>query len=296
VPLLQPALHPHARQRAEAEGLTYIPPYDDPAIMAGQGTVALEMLADGPAFDALIVPVGGGGLLAGMGVAAHDASPGVRLYGAQAALYPGMRRALANDDTALPGGATLAEGIAVTTPGERTTPLVREHATAVLTADERAIEAAMAGLMENAKVAAEGAGATPLAALMENPGLFAGQTVGLVISGGNVDARVMASVLTRALVRGGRIARLRIAVPDRPGGLAELAHHIGEHQGNIIEVYHQRLFQDVPLKTAEVDVVVETVDSAHVDAIVDALTTAGMPTRLLSNTAGGHAPARDQGS
>ncbi len=274
----------HALELAAREGLSFVHPYDDDDIIAGQGTVALEMLADDPSLEVLVVPVGGGGLIAGIAIAAKALRPEIRILGVEAALYPSMHEALAGLEPSS-GGETLAEGIAVKTPGERTLPVVRELVEDVLLVSEGGIERAVQMILEREKVVAEGAGAAPLAALLAEPERFRGRRVGLVVSGGNIDSRLLASVLMRGLVRAGQMARLRVEITDAPGTLARVARLIGDTGGNIIEVYHQRLFFDVPVKMAELDVVLETRDSAHVREVIRALEGAGFRTWLLSSTA-----------
>jgi threonine dehydratase len=277
-----------ARQAADAmahtEGLTLVHPYDDPAIIAGQGTVALELVADAPDLDVLVVPIGGGGLIAGIAVAAKALSPGIAIIGVESALYPAMAHALGRAAAPL-GGTTLAEGIAVKEPGALTLPIVAALVDDVVLADEAALERAVASLLDVEKLVAEGAGAAPLAALLSDPARCRGKRVGLVLSGGNIDARLLASILQRQLVRAGRLVRLRVEISDQPGALAKIAWIIGEQGGNIVEIYHQRLFQDVPVKLAEVDAVIETRNARHVGALVAALAGAGFPTRLLSSSA-----------
>ena len=276
-----------ARQSADAlardKGLVPVHPYDDPAVIAGQGTIALEILADQPELDTLIVPIGGGGLISGIAVAAKALRPAIEIVGVQSALYPSMVGALAGKppDTA-PAGATLAEGIAVKEPGELTRRIVAALVADILLADDAQIEAAIEHLIDREKLVAEGAGAAGVAALLANPERFRGKRVGIVITGGNIDARLLASVLMRGLVREGCLVRLRSELPDVPGALARLSAVIGGRGGNIVEVHHQRLFQDASVKRAELDVVIETQSRRHVAAIVAALIAAGFPTELLS--------------
>jgi threonine dehydratase len=268
------------------DGLTLVHPYDDPHIIAGQGTVALEMIDADPALDMLVVPIGGGGLIAGMAVAAKAFRPSITVIGVETELYPSMYQAIRG----LPptsGGQTIAEGIAVKKPGELTKPIVAQLVEDILLVSERAVEHAVQLLLEIEKTVAEGAGAAPLAAVLGNRERFAGKRVGLVVTGGNIDSRLLASVLLRGLIRDGRIVRLRVETRDVPGALGHVARLIGEKGGNIVEIYHQRLFYDVPVKLAELDVVLETRDPGHVDAIIGALRSAGFPTRLLGNTARG---------
>lgn len=277
-----------ARESAAREGATFVHPYDDPAIVAGQGTVALEILAAAPGIEVLVVPVGGGGLIAGCGIAAKALAPDMAVFGVEAAAYPSMYEAVAG----LPptsAGATLAEGIAVKQPGRITTPVVRDLVEEVLLVDEDEIERAVEALLLEAKVLAEGAGAAPLAALEANRERFAGRKVALVVSGGNIDARVISSILLRGLVREGRIIRLRVEIVDQPGALNKVSGIIAESGGNIIEVSHQRLFSDVPIKSAELDLVIETRNAEHGRDIMRKMTEAGFVNRLLSSRAAGDA-------
>ncbi len=276
----------HALDLAASRGLTVVHPYDDPRIIAGQGTVALELLADRPDLDLLVVPVGGGGLISGIATAAKAIKPDIEILGVQAAACPTFVRGprAPSSDTPRP---TLAEGIAVKRPGALTRPIIDALVADVVAVEEEALEKAVEILMERQKVVAEGAGAAALAAVLADPARFAGRRVGLVVSGGNIDNRLMASILMRGLVRDGRLARLRIEIADAPGGLARAAALIAANGGNILEIVHQRLFDDVPVKSAEVDAVVETTDIDHVRAMMDALRQAGYPTRLLGSRAAG---------
>jgi threonine dehydratase len=269
-----------ARELAAHEGLIFVHPYDDEQIIAGQGTIGLEMLADDPALDTLVVPIGGGGLISGIATAACATKPDIEVVGVEAALYPSMSDAL-QQRAPRSGGLTLADGIAVKSPGVITRAIIERLVAEVLLVDERAIEHAVAMLVELEKLVAEGAGAAGVAALLAHPGRFAGKRVGIVVCGGNIDARMLAQVLMRGLVRDGRVVTLRIEISDSPGVLGTLARTIGESGGNIIEIHHQRLFYDLPVKRADVDAVVETRNSAHVGEIVAALAAAGFPTRQL---------------
>jgi threonine dehydratase len=280
-----------ARRAADAlaaeRGLVPVHPYDDPAVIAGQGTVGLEMLADDPRLDTLLVPVGGGGLISGVAVAAKCLSPQVEIIGVQSALYPSMYRVLQGIDPGLPSeGTTLAEGIAVKEPGRLTRRIVAELVGAVRLVTERQLEGAIELLIERQKLVVEGAGAAGLAALLAEPERFRGRRVGIVLTGGNIDARLLASLLMRGLVRGGRLVRLRAELPDLPGVLSRVAGVIGGLGGNIVEVHHQRLFHDSSVKRAELDLVVETQNRRHAGTIIDALVAAGFPTRLLSSGEG----------
>lgn len=257
------------------KGLTFVHPYDDPLVIAGQGTVALELLRDHPEIDTLLVPVGGGGLIAGSAVAASAAHPRPAVFGVQTERYPSMVRALRGDDTPVPGGATIAEGIAVARAGTQTTPIVRNLVEDVLIVTEQAIEEAVNLLLEIEKVVVEGAGGAGIAAMLDHRGLFAGRRVGVVLTGGNIDPRVLAALAERGLVRSGRLSRLRVLLDDRPGALARLLSIVGEAGGNILEVQHQRLFAEMPIRLVDVDLAIETADAAHRDAIIQAILDAG---------------------
>lgn len=260
----------HAREVAASRSLVFVHPYDDPTIIAGQGTLALELLQDFPDLDALIIPVGGGGLLAGCLVAATALKPGIAVFGAEVENYAAMAQRLAGRTVSV-GGATIAEGIAVRDIGEISFELVRRRLADVLLAPERAIEEAIGLLIEAAKTVAEGAGAVGLAALLAHPERFRGKKVGVAITGGNIDARILSNVLLRDLLRDGRLLRLHLQIPDRPGVLADIAGKIGGSGGNIIEVSHQRLFAAASVQAAELEVMVEARDKLHASAIVEAL-------------------------
>ena len=260
----------HAHELAAAQSLVFIHPYDDPAIIAGQGTLALEMLQDAPDLDALIIPVGGGGLLAGCLVAATALHPGIAVYGAEVETYAAMAQRLAGRSVSV-GGATIAEGIAVRDIGEIPFQMVCRRVADILLTPERAIEEAVGLLVEAAKTVAEGAGAVGVAALLAYPDRFRGKKVGVAITGGNIDARILSNVLLRDLLRDGRLLRLHLQIPDRPGVLADIAGKIGGSGGNIIEVSHQRLFASSSVQAAELEVMVEARDKLHANAIVEAL-------------------------
>jgi threonine dehydratase len=260
----------HAHGLAAKHSLVFIHPYDDPGIIAGQGTMALEMLQDAPDLDALIIPVGGGGLLAGCLVAATALNPGIAVYGAEVETYAAMAQRIAGRSVSV-GGATIAEGIAVRDIGEIPFETVRRRVAGILVTPERAIEEAIGLLVECAKTVAEGAGAAGLAALLAHPERFRGKKVGVAITGGNIDARILSNVLLRDLLRDGRLLRLHLQIPDRPGVLADIAGKIGDSGGNIIEVSHQRLFASSSVQAAELEVMVEARDKQHANAIVEAL-------------------------
>jgi len=272
-----------AREMSAREGLVFVHPYDDDRIIAGQGTIGLEMLADDPDLDCLIVPIGGGGLIAGIATAAKALKPGIDILGVEAKLYPSMYNAVRGLDPAS-GGSTIAEGIAVKRPGERTKPIIEALVSDILLVGEDTLERAVMQLIELQKVVAEGAGAAGLAAMLAYRERIAGKRVGTVIAGGNIDSRMLAHILLRGLVRDGRMVRLRIEITDQPGALARLAGVIGKTGGNIIEIYHQRMFHDVPVKKADIDAVVETRNAEHVREIVQGLNAIGFPTRLLGTS------------
>jgi threonine dehydratase len=281
-----------ARQAAYAlardRGLVLVHPYDDPMVIAGQGTIALELLADQPDLDTLVVPIGGGGLISGIAVAAKALNPKIEIIGVQSTLYPSMYRLMRGEDPGPPAAAaTLAEGIAVKEPGRLTRHIVKALVSDILLVDDVAIEGAVETLLEYQKLVVEGAGAAGVAAVLATPERFHSRRVGIVVCGGNIDARLLASILMRGLVREGRLVRLRSELPDMPGALSRVSGIIGKHAGNIVEVHHQRLFHDASVKRAELDVVVETQNRRHVELLIAALIEAGFPTQLLSNTSEG---------
>jgi threonine dehydratase len=270
----------HARTLATRDNLVFVHPYEDPLIIAGQGTVAIEMLEAVPDLDILVVPVGGGGLISGISVAAKALRPEIRIYGAETQNYPSMHQRLKG----LPvecGGDTIAEGIAVKDVGSIALAIIEALVSEVLVVREETIERAVVALIEIEKTVAEGAGAAGLAALLEQPALFAGKRVGLPISGGNIDSRVLASVLMRGLVRDARLVRLRVTMPDVSGSLAKVAGLIAGAGGNIVEVQHQRMFATASVKSTEIEFLVETRERAHTDALVQALETNGVRTTLV---------------
>jgi len=270
----------HARELAEAKRFVFVHPYDDPFVMAGQGTIALEMLRDMPDLEMLVIPVGGGGLIAGNAVAAKALKPDIAVVGVEAAGYSALFQMLRNEPVQV-GGDTIAEGIAVRDIGAAPLAVCRELVDEVLLVEETAIERAIALFLEIEKTVAEGAGAAGLAAMLAHPEKFRGRKVGLILCGGNIDTRLLASILMRNLVRDRRIVRLRIKIPDRPGLLAKVTAVIGEAGGNIMEVSHQRLFGHVEAKSTDLDVVMETRDAAHVDDVIARLEASGFRTKLL---------------
>jgi threonine dehydratase len=273
-----------AQLRAEAiareRKLVWVHPYDDPHVIAGQGSIALEMLEDTPDLDVLVVPIGGGGLIAGNAIAARAVKPGIEIVGVECALYPAMWNALHGGHRAV-GGATLAEGIAVKNVGALTLPVVRELVSDVLLVEEAHLERAVNAFLTLQKTIAEGAGAAGLAALLAKPERFAGRKVGLILCGGNIDPRILASIMVRELERENRIVSFRLSIPDRPGVLGVIATRLGQLGANILEVNHRRLFLDVPAKGAKLDVTVETRDAAHAEEIHRALDADGyQPQRI----------------
>jgi threonine dehydratase len=260
----------HAQALAAERHLVFVHPYDDLGVIAGQGTLALELLQDVPDLDALVIPVGGGGLLAGCATVARAMKPGITVFGVEVANYSAMAQRLAGETVSV-GGATIAEGIAVRDIGEQPFEIVRKLGVEVLVVPEHTVEEAIGLLVEGAKVVAEGAGATGVAALLAYTEHFRDKRVGIAITGGNIDARILSNVLLRNLLRDGRLLRLHLQIPDRPGVLADIAGKIGDTGGNIIEVSHQRLFAASSVQAAELEVMVEARDPAHADTILEAL-------------------------
>lgn len=268
---------------AEQKKLTVVHPFDDPLVIAGQGTIGIEIVEDCPEVDAVIAPIGGGGLISGIATAIRALKPQVVIDGVQAYTYAAMSGAISGFGGAI-GGQTLAEGIAVKKPGKLTRTICEALLRDIHTVNETAIEQGVEVLFSNHKMIAEGAGASPVAALLQNHARFAGKTVVLVISGGNIDPALLATILMRGLAREGRLTRLRIGISDQPGSLARVTRVIGEAGANIVEVHHQRLFLDVSVKMTELDVLVETMGFDHVAALVQALSEAGFPARILSSS------------
>lgn len=264
----------HARKLEGELGLTFVHPFDDPRVAAGQGTVALEMLEDAPEIETLVVPIGGGGLLSGMGTAARGLKPGIGLVGVQAQLFPSMYARLKHLD--LPcGGDTLAEGIAVKEPGEFTSKVLASIVDDIVLVSEAALESAVAVLLQIEKTVVEGAGAAGLAAVMTHRKRFAGRKVGIVLCGGNIDTRLLANVLLRDLARSGRLGRLRITLQDRPGALFKVVEEFNRHQVNILEVWHQRIFTSLPAKGLTAEIECEARDREQIDRLVAGLRAKG---------------------
>ena len=255
-------------------GLTLVHPYDDAHIVSGQGTIALEMLEEVGNLDTLVIPIGGGGLISGNAIAARAVNSKIDIVGAECALYPSFWNALHNEHRPF-GGATLAEGIAVKNVGKLTLPLVRELVSEIILVDEAQLERAVNAYLTLQKTMAEGAGAAGLAAMLAKPERFAGKRVGLILCGGNIDPRILSSIMVRELERESKIVSFRLTIPDRPGVLGHIATRFGELGANILEVHHHRLLLDVPAKGAKLDVTVETRDGAHARDILSALTQEG---------------------
>ena len=259
-----------ALRLAEGRGLTFVHPFDDLEVIAGQGTVALEFLADAPDIDTLFVPIGGGGLISGVGIAAKALRPNIQIVGVQAELYPSMYAKFARQT--LPcAGDTIAEGIAVKAPGMFTSGIINHIVDDILLVPERDIEQALGLLVRAQKTVVEGAAAVGLAALLANPDRFRGRKAGLILTGGNIDTHLLANVLLRDLARSGRMTRLRIQLQDRPGALAAVMTMFSEHQVNIVEVYHQRIFTSLPAKDAAIDVECEARDAEQIRKLTQSL-------------------------
>ena len=277
--LTEAAAHAHAL--AERENLVFVHPYDDETVIAGQGTIALEMLEEHPTLDTLCVPIGGGGLIAGMAVAAKGLKPDITVLGVQTRAYPAMYADFKGET--LPFGTqTLAEGIAVRDVGRITRDLVKQFVDDILLVEEADLENAISLLISIEKTVAEGAGAAGLAAVIAHPDRFRGRKVGLVLCGGNIDTRLLGIVLQRQLVRERRLVTLRFESADQPGTLGRIASIIGEAGGNIVDVAHHRLFLDVPAKAADLDFTIETRDAEHTRQLEDALRAAGLSPRQLA--------------
>ncbi len=257
-------------EKIDKEGLTLIHPYDDRDVILGQGTIGLEFLEKIPDLDCLIVPIGGGGLISGIAVAAKSINPKIKIYGIQTKKFPTMYNFFKSKQLRVTGD-TLADGIAVKIPGNITSSIIQKYVDDIILVNEFEIEKAISALFENERIVSEGAGAVGVAAIMKNPDLFNGLGIGTVICGGNIDARVFASILNRKLSRDGRLAKVRIDILDEPGMLARISSLIAENGGNIIEIFHQRMFHDVPVKNAKIDAVIEALSTNHIKTIIDAL-------------------------
>ena len=268
------AARDHALALAQTQGLTFVHPFDDALVIAGQGTLALEMLRVQPDLDTLVIAVGGGGLISGIATAAHALKPGLRIIGVQTTSFPAMVN-LFKGSQQPPGHSTIAEGIAVRQPGLLTRRIVAERVHDMVLVDEGDIEQAIVMLLEIEKTLVEGAGAAGLAALLKEPARYAGQKVGLVLCGGNIDPLLLASIIERGMVRAGRLARIRVGARDAPGVLAQITAIVAEAGANIDEVHHQRAFSTLSVQTVEVELVLQTRNPAHVQDVVARLLAAG---------------------
>ena len=270
---------------AEEEGFTFVHPFDDPYVIAGQGTLGVEMLEDCPELDKIVVPIGGGGLISGVATAVKHMNPDIEVIGAQAELYDAVKRHYDANTDHPTGGPTLAEGIAVKRPAERTLKIIRQFVNRIETASEEDIEDAIFNLLSSEKLVAEGAAGAGLAAILNNKNEFKGQNIGLVLCGGNIDSRLLSTLILRGMLREGRITRLRFEIDDTPGQLADISRLIGEAGANVIEVIHQRLMQAVPLKKAELDIVIEARDTDHVKDILAQLRDKGFKVNQMNEVA-----------
>jgi threonine dehydratase len=278
-----------AMQLVAEDGLVLVHPYDDPKIIAGQGTIGLELLEDDPELEVLVIPIGGGGLIAGIATAAKAIKPQIEVIGVEAALFPSMRNAVHGESGACAGN-TIAEGIAVKSAGKLTLPIVKDLVADIVLAEEAHLERAVNAFLTLQKTMAEGAGAAGLAAVLAAPGRFRGRRVGLVVCGGNIDPRVAASIMVRELERDDRIVSYRISIQDRPGTLGTIATLLGRLGANILEVHHRRLFLDMPARGARLDVTVETRDRRHAEAVEQALVSEGYSVERIDTGAGGFEP------
>ena len=270
---------------AAERNLTFVHPYDDPLVITGQGTVGVEMLADQPDLDMIVVPVGGGGLIAGCAVAAKALKPGIEIIGVEAEYFPSMHHGV-RDEEPVCGGQTLAEGIAVKKVGDLTLPIVRDLVSDIILVDEAAIERAICTLLTVQKTMSEGAGASGLAAISKEPDRFQGRKIGLVLTGGNIDPRMLASIVVRGLEYEEKIVSLRLKITDQPGVLGTIASMLGKAGANILEVSHRRTFLDVPAKGATLDIVIETKDAAHAAKVMDKMREAGFEVERRSGADG----------
>ena len=264
----------HALLLAERDGLVFVHPYDDEAVIAGQGTVGLEMLHAVPDLQVLVVAVGGGGLIAGMATAAKALKPSIEVIGVQTSRFPGMVNAI-KGTAHLQGSSTIADGIAVGTPGVLTQAIIAQRVDDLLLVDEGDIEQAMVMLLEIEKTLVEGAGAAGLAALLKYPARFAGKKVGLVLCGGNIDPLLLAAIIERGMVRAGRLARIRVGARDIPGSLAKITATVADAGANIEEVHHQRAFTMLAAQNVEIELVLQTRGRPHIELVLQALRAAG---------------------
>ena len=274
-----------ANEMAIKENLTFVHPYDDPWVIAGQGTIGIEMLRACPELEVLLIPIGGGGLCAGVALAAKALKPTIKIYGVEVEGFASMSHALYGREDKKKSGLTLAEGIAVKTPGILSQPILRDLLEDIIVVREEEIERAVDLFLRKQKIVVEGGGAAGLAGFLHDPSLFIHQSVGIVVSGGNIEARLLSTIMIRGKIREGFLAYLRLEVPDVPGALARVTQIIANCQGNIIDVKHQRLFYEIPIKMADLDIMIETPGSDHMDSIVKALEAAEFRVKRLSGEA-----------
>lgn len=272
-----------AEALVKSEGLTLVHPYDDPLVIAGQGTIGLEILEDCPGLDTIVVPIGGGGLIAGISVAVKSQKKDIEIVGVQSELFPSMQSAV-QGKTAKCGGQTLAEGIAVKSVGRHTLEIVKTHVQDIFSVDENSIECAICTFLSEQKTMVEGAGAASLAALLSYPERFKGRKVVLVLTGGNIDPRILASIMVRGLERQHKIISLRIIIDDQPGTLGRIATVLGEGGANILEVFHRRTLLDVPAKGASIDIMIELKDAEHADIVKNSLRREGFSVSETAKT------------
>ena len=263
--------------------LTLIHPYDDPNVVIGQGTLGLELLEDIKNLDLLVIPIGGGGLISGISIVAKSLNPNIKIFGVQTEKFPSMYNVLNKKELPILGD-TLADGIAVKTPGNITSEIIKNHVDDILLINEFELEKAISSLFENERIVAEGAGAAGVAAIMRNKDKFSGKKVGTVICGGNIDARLFASILNRKLLMDGRMTKVRIDIIDEPGMLARISNLIAKYGGNIIEIYHQRMFHDVPIKKAKIDAVIEAQSIKNINEIISTLRNENFEVRIINET------------
>ena len=269
------------KETVKKENLTLIHPYDDENVILGQGTIGLELIEKFSELQALLIPIGGGGLISGIAVAVKSINPKVKIYGIQTEKYPSMYNAFKSKSLKV-SGDTLADGIAVKAPGQITQPLINKFVDEILLVNEFDIERAISNLFENERVVSEGAGAVGVAAILKKPSLFKKKNIASIICGGNIDARVFASILNRKLSMDGRMTKVRIDIVDEPGMLARISNLIGNNGGNIIEIYHQRMFHDVPVKNAKIDAVIEALSVQHIKTIIKSLRKDGFTVNEIS--------------
>jgi threonine dehydratase len=265
----------------ETENLTLIHPYNDKNVILGQGTIGIELMNKASDLDAIVIPIGGGGLISGIAVAVKSINPKIKVYGIQTKKFPSMYNVYKDENLKILGD-TLADGIAVKVPGSLTNPIIKKYVDDILLVDEFDIEKAISNLFENERIVSEGAGAVGVAAIIKNRTLFENLNVGTVICGGNIDSRVFASILNRKLSMDGRMARVRIDIIDEPGMLARISNLIADNGGNILEIYHQRMFHDVPVKNAKIDAVIEALSVKHIETIIKNLMLNGFKVSEIS--------------